>query len=276
MTTTARRSLLLVLAASLSSSTASAQPASTSTLPTSAASTSAAPSAAPSDCRVVVLNLVGRNLPAADTDMPVLLTESLAAEVASVSGCQVVSQSDVAQMLDFEAQKAACGDGADSCLSEIGEALGADRVVGGTLGRLGGDFVVNARLMNVKQGTVEARAEQAVHGAVEELRGAAKNAARQLFGAAAVPPSSTVTAKASSAGHPGLFWGGVIAGGVGALGAIGGGALAGVAEARLSDADENEKSGLAAEGRTALAVAVVGGVVAVVGGGLVVAALVME
>ena len=259
--TTFRRALLLVVAVLLASAgPAAAQPTAT---------------AATTGCRVVVLNLVGRNLPTADADVPVLLTESLAAEVALVSGCQVVSQSDVAQMLDFEAQKAACGDGADSCLSEIGEALGADRVVGGTLGRLGGDFVVNARLMNVKQGTVEARAEQVVHGAVEELRGAAKNAARQLFGAApaSTSPSPSTT---SSSGHAGLFWAGAVTGGVGALAAIGGGVLAGVAEARLSDAAQDDKSELAAEGQAALAVAVVGGVAAVVGGGLVVAALVME
>jgi len=265
------------LLAALSSAAAPAAAQGSSTPAAAMTATSAATTTA--GCRVVVLNLVGRNLPISDGDMPVLLTEFLAAEVAAVSGCQVVSQSDVASMLDFEAQKAACGDGADSCLSEIGEALGADRVVGGTLGRLGGDFVVNARLMNVKQGLVEARAEQVVHGAVEELRGAAKNAARQLFGAAPTAPTTptaTSTAASSAAGQPLLFWSGVVMGSVGALGALGGGALAGVAEGRLSDATETDKAELAAEGQAALGVAVVGGVVAIVGGGLVVAALLME
>jgi TolB-like protein len=225
-------------------------------------------------CRVVVLNLVGRNLPAAHKDTPALLTESLAAEVAAVSGCQVVSQSDVAQMLDFEAQKAACGEG-DSCLSEIGEALGADRVVGGTLGKLGGDFVVNARLMNVRQGVVEARAEQAVHGAAR-LRSAAKNAARQLFGLAPLATTTTETTTETTTGHGPLFWSGVAAASVGGLVAVGGGAFAALAEFRLASDDQADKAALASEGQTALAVAAVGGVVGLVGGGLVVAALAME
>jgi hypothetical protein len=226
-------------------------------------------------CRVVVMNLVARNLQPADGDVTALLTESLAAEVAAVSGCQVVSQADVTQMLDFEAEKAACGEASESCLSEIGSALGAERVVGGTLGRLGGDFVLTAKLMNVRDGTVQARAEQVVRGAVEDLRLAAKNAARQLFGvavelSASTPPPST-TAPSSAPAPSGLLWAGVVTAATGGLVFVVGGVLAGLAEARLADAGENDKQAIAAEGRTALAAAAVGGGLVVVGGGLVAA-----
>ena len=122
------------------------------------------------ECRVVVLNLNGKNLADGDKDTPALLTETLANEVNLVSGCHVVTQADVSQMLDFEAQKATCSDGGDSCLSEIGSALGAERVIGGTLGRLGTEFVLTARLMNVRDGVVEARAEQVVPGSAEKDR----------------------------------------------------------------------------------------------------------
>ena len=80
-------------------------------------------------CKIIVLNLQGKNLPKADTEIPTLLTETLALEVATVSGCQVLSQQDIGSMLDLEAKKAECGDGSDSCLSEVGSALGADRVI---------------------------------------------------------------------------------------------------------------------------------------------------
>ncbi len=269
--------LLLALLSSL------AQPAAAQTSPpqTTKASTptSAQPTLAPrptNGCRVVVLNLVGRNLAGVDADVPVMLTDSLAAEVAAVSGCQVVSQGDITQMIDFEAQKAACGDETDSCLAEIGAALGAERVVGGTLGRLGGDFILSARLMNLGKGVVESRAEQVVHGAIEDLRQAARNAARQLFGvapAAVVAPPPPPSAAAPNAA---LWWTGVVTGGVGLLALAGGGVVAGVAETGLATAAQADKDQLATEGQQALVVAAVGVVVAVVGGGLVVAALVME
>lgn len=234
-------------------------------------------------CRVVVLNLLGKNLPAADVDVPGLLTETLANEVNVVSGCQVITQADVAQMLDFEATKAACEGGGDSCLSEIGSALGADRVIGGSLGKLGTEFVLNARLMNVRAGVVEARAEQVVPGAVEKLRLAAKNAARQLYGKPPTTDAATTTTTVTppppppeEKGLPTLVVVGGAVAGVGALTAVVGGVLVGLAETRLSDPKETDKTGVIGEGQVAVAVLGAGVVVALVGGGLAVAALVME
>ncbi|MBM4279419.1 MAG: hypothetical protein FJ137_01205 [Deltaproteobacteria bacterium] len=208
-----------------------------------------------------------------DGDVTVLLTKSLAGEVAAVSGCQVVSQLDLTQMLDFEAEQAARGDVRESCLSEIGSALGAERIVGGTLGRLGGDFVLSAKLMNVRDGTVQARAEQVVHGAVEHLRPAAKDAARQRFGlavepAVALPAAPAVASPSTSPATSVLWWAGVVTAAAGGLVVVVGGATAGLAEAQLA---------VAAEGRTTLAVVAVGrGLVVVVGGLVVVVALLPE
>jgi hypothetical protein len=96
-------------------------------------------------CKIVVLNLVGRSLPETDAEVPNILTETLASEVGAVSGCDVVSQADIIAMLDYEKQKAVCTDGNDSCLAEIGAALGAERVIAGTIGRLGADYILAAR-----------------------------------------------------------------------------------------------------------------------------------
>jgi hypothetical protein len=229
-------------------------------------------------CRVVVLDVAGRNLTPADRELPALLTETMAHEAATVSGCEVVSRQDVAQMIDFEALRQQCGEG-DSCLSEIGAALGADRVVGGTLGRLGSEWVVGARLLNVRQGNVEGRAETVVP-AEDGLRLAARNATRQLFGVAPLPspasPSSSSSPAGSGTGPSTLRVAGAATGATGVLVAGAGGLLAGFAEAQLGDPAARGKQSVTDAGRVALVVAGVGGVAALVGGTLLVIDLVTE
>ena len=179
-----------------------------------------------------------------------------------------------------EATKAACNEGADSCLSEIGAALGAERVVGGSLGRLGTEFILNARLMNVKAGTVEARAEQVVPGAVEKLRLGTKNLAHQLFGQPLLTDApAEAPATVAPVEPPGLplltLVGGSVAG-VGVVTAVIGGVLAGLAEARLSDPAEQKKDDAIGEGQVAVVVTVIGATVAAVGGGLLIASMLSE
>lgn len=228
-------------------------------------------------CKIVVLNLVGRALPAGDAEIPVILTESLAGEVGIVSGCDVVSQGDIVAMLDYERQKAVCTDGSDSCLAEVGQALGADRVVAGTIGKLGADFILTARLMNVRKGAVEARAEEPVSTGPEQLRRAARNVGRRLFGAKDLPSDAAVDATPlttkgdgspapSGKPLPGLFWAGTAIGSVGAVCALVGGGLAVAANARLGEVQETEKEAVQNEGLVALGIAGVGGALALTGG----------
>ncbi|MCC7073639.1 MAG: hypothetical protein IT383_20180 [Deltaproteobacteria bacterium] len=222
-------------------------------------------------CKIVVLNLVGRSLSEADAEVPSILTETLAGEVGVVSGCDVVSQQDIVAMLDYEKQKAVCTDGSDSCLAEVGAALGAERVVAGTIGKLGSEYVLATRLMNVKKGAVESRAEIPVSGPPEQLRRAAKNAGRRLFNAGDLPPDAKVDAtpmSTTSEGPGALFWvGGAIAG-VGLVTGVVAGSLAAIAELRLADPQAHQKGAIIDEGRIALAVAGGGAALAVLGGAL--------
>jgi TolB-like protein len=225
---------------------------------------------APERCKIVVLNLVGRALPPTDTELPAILTETLASEVGVVSGCDVVSQTDIVAMLDYEKQKAVCTDGSDSCLAEIGQALGAERVVAGTVGKLGAEYVISARLMNVKKGQVEQRMEAPAGARPEALRRAAKNAGRRLFGAADLPADAKIDDSPIAKGDEGggssaLFWVGGVTAGVGVVALGVGGAVALIADQRLGDAKETEKQAIGEEGRAMLVVAGVGAAVAVVG-----------
>ena len=244
-----------------------------------AADAPAAPAPARSEkCKIVVLNLVGRNLPKDDDELPALLTDTLANEVGVASGCDVVSQADIVAMLDYEKQKAVCTDGSDSCLAEVGQALGADRVVAGTVGKLGGDFILAARLMNVKKGAVEQRAEESVTGAPEQLRRAAKNVGRRLFGvddlpkdakidASPLPKKSGSSSSSAEGGGAGLAWTGGVIAGVGVATLVVAGALAGVAESQLNNPQLSGKdtAEIQTEGLVALGVAGAGAVVAIAG-----------
>ncbi len=232
-----------------------------------------APASAPAPsterCKIVVLNLVGRSLSEADAEVPAILTETLAGEVGVVSGCDVVSQQDILAMLDYEKQKAVCTDGSDSCLAEVGAALGAERVVAGTIGKLGSEYVLAARLMNVKKGAVEGRAEIPVSGPPEQLRRAAKNAGRRLFNAGDLAPDvpvETAPMTSPSDGPGALFWVGGAVAGVGVITGVVAGSLAAIAETRLGDPQAHEKGAIGDEGRIALAVAGGGVAVALVGG----------
>jgi TolB-like protein len=222
------------------------------------------------------LDLQARDLGDDEQHLPAVLTESLATEAANASGCTVVTSADVREMLDFEATKVvACVEGASSCLAEIGSALGAERVIGGTVTHLGTQWIISARLMNVSQGTVEVRTEQVAHSP-EQQRAAAQNAARALFHQPVTPlaPSSSSSSSSPSSSSPPItstgpgtmLWVGVGAAAVGGLALVGGGVVTGLAEGQLADANATDKSSSIATGQVGLAVAAVGAVVAVVGG----------
>jgi TolB-like protein len=189
-----------------------------------------------------------------------VLDEALATSVASSSLCDVITRQDIASMIGFEAERQACGgETSDSCLAEIGSALGVERIVAGSVARLGGAITVSARLMNLKAGKVERRAERTVTDAAQ-LRDATRAVGAELFGVVAATPAS-----ASSSG---VVWAGAIAAGTGLAAAIGGGVLAVVADTQLAApaTSRAEKDGALTYGVGGLVVVAAGVVVGVVGG----------
>ena len=232
-----------------------------------AVATQAADSAAPATCKLAMLTLVAQGLPEGEAHLGPLLTDALASEIAATTKCDVVTENDMKDMLDFEAVKQQCGLDSDSCMAEIGGALGVDRVVGGSVGKIGASYVVAARVMNLRKGVVEARADEVVGASAEELRRGAQAVGRKLFGAA--PPPPPAAASSSPLASP-LLWVGV---GVGTLGLAAAGAAG--AFAVLQDGVLGRGSATTAEkddalfvGRVLLAGAAIGAIVAVVGAGV--------
>jgi hypothetical protein len=213
-----------------------------------------APVAAPA-CRVAVLDLTGRGVPAQDADVALLVTEVITNEVAAASGCDVISAADIRSMAAFDSARQECDVTSASCLSEIGPALGVEYLVAGTLGRLGSDYVISLRLVHLQTTRVEARAEEVVTGQPEKLRGTAKQVARSLF------PRGRPGQEPAEIEGPAIDPLVLVTGGATALGllAVGVGTFFVVdAETRLGDPADTDKGDAFARGR--------GGAIAVLAG----------
>jgi hypothetical protein len=133
-----------------------------------------------------------------------LLDELLIGEIAQRSPSQVIGASDINAMLGLEKMKEAVGCDDIACAAELGGALGVDHLVAGTIGELGGELLLNLKLIDVAHQTVQARAS--INSAAKEslYRQAIQNAVVQLFGGAptqvleGASPANTVVADLSS------------------------------------------------------------------------------
>ncbi|MCP4502089.1 MAG: hypothetical protein GY822_19195 [Deltaproteobacteria bacterium] len=132
-------------------------------------------------CEVVVMNLDPRGLPEEQEYVAEVLTNTLATEISKSSRCKVITEVDIRSMLDFEETRTQCGNESESCMSEIGNALGVDLVVAGVVSKLGEEYSLQAILSNLAKGQVVGRYDATVIGSPSLLKNAAKNAGRVLF-----------------------------------------------------------------------------------------------
>lgn len=80
-----------------------------------------------------------------------LFTEALVGDLRKRPGVAVMSEADMTAILGLERQKQMLGCADESCLAELGGALGVDRLITGSLGRIGGTLVVNIASLDPKK-----------------------------------------------------------------------------------------------------------------------------
>jgi hypothetical protein len=129
--------------------------------------TCAQPAGAVRAVKVVVLGLtpLGTTPPATTT----VFTEALAGELRRRKGVTVMSDADVAALLGVEKRKqmmTGCTDA--GCLAEIGGALGADRVIHGSVGRVGSSLLVNLSALDARRSRPLAGVSERLQGAGDE------------------------------------------------------------------------------------------------------------
>lgn len=82
-----------------------------------------------------------------------LFTDALVAELRKSPATRVVAHSDISATLGVERERQLLGCEDAVCLSEIAGALGVDRIVHGSVGRVGSSLVVYLTLVDRKRGT---------------------------------------------------------------------------------------------------------------------------
>ena len=101
---------------------------------------------------------------------------------------RTISSEDIRQMMNLEETKQVVGCSSNtSCIAELGNALGAERLVTGSLSLIGDTYLVQLQLTNSKVARVENRVSREYHGnlqgLLEEMRTATKLLVRDLLAA---------------------------------------------------------------------------------------------
>lgn len=134
----------------------------------------------PEGTKVAVLDLAGYGV---EDPVVASLTELLSLELKRFEGLEVISRSEIQAMLQYQTEKLLLECKNDmSCLVEIGGALGVDYLVSGNVGKLGGSFIVNLKLMDIHQAQVAHRISEAFVGDEAELVRSLRFATAQLLG----------------------------------------------------------------------------------------------
>jgi hypothetical protein len=97
-----------------------------------------------------------------------LLTEALAGELRKRRGLSVMAESDIAALLGVEKTKAMLGCTDSGCIAEVGGALGADRIIHGSIGRVGSSLLVNISSLDPRKSTHAASVSERLKGATDE------------------------------------------------------------------------------------------------------------
>jgi TolB-like protein len=147
--------------------------------------------------------------------------ETLTADLAKSSRYEVIGRSEIEAMAGFQSEQMKLGcTGDNACLAEIGGALGVDRLVFGSLGKVGNTYVLNTKLIEIRGAHVIARDTEVVNSP-DALISAVERAAQILLGDLPAPLEAT-TESASSGGLRHSPWPWVTLGVAAVAGGIGG------------------------------------------------------
>jgi hypothetical protein len=106
-------------------------------LPSIAAS---APPPPPKRMKTVVVGIQGRR--GVDPDLARAMADVVQSVLTTDKARVVLGRDDIAQVVQLEAEKQAMGCTDSSCLSEVATALDADRIVTGTMDKVGTSFLI--------------------------------------------------------------------------------------------------------------------------------------
>jgi hypothetical protein len=126
------------------------------------------------------------------------------AQALTLRGFQVVTPSEIASLLGIEKQKAllGCTDQSSDCMAELGGALGVDGVITGSIGKFGGAYQIDLKVLGARDGrplsafSVRAEGETDV---LDALNGAALHLAPEIYAGLNRSPPAGLLAPAPEA-----------------------------------------------------------------------------
>ncbi len=163
-----------------------------------AAATSAAPS---QKVKVAIVPLTAGE--GVSEKIAASITEVATSEVRRIPSIQLITQQEVGTLLGFDRQRALLGCQEDTCIAEVGGALGVEHLLFGTLSKLGESWLVTFKLMEVKRAKMLAQANRRIrNGTVDDVLDAMAPMIKELFGNPELAPPAPRPARTD--GKPAL------------------------------------------------------------------------
>jgi hypothetical protein len=113
--------------------------------------------------------------------VPELFNDYVMAAVQEAGDFEVIGQEDINTLIGFENQKDLIDCSDTSCIADIGNALGVDRIMAVKVARLQTDWVITAKIINIKAARVESRVNEIVSGNVKNLLQAVPGVVANVF-----------------------------------------------------------------------------------------------
>ncbi|HEY3448308.1 MAG TPA: hypothetical protein VGK67_18270 [Myxococcales bacterium] len=132
------------------------------------------------------------------------ITDAITGEIRRVPGVKLITQDEIAALLGLERQKGLLGCSDEKCISEIGGALGVDRLVTGRLSKLGETWMFNLKALDPNKATVVGQVDRNVRKAsIDDMIELIPTMVGELFGAAPTKgPMRTVEAPKADPAKP--------------------------------------------------------------------------
>jgi len=97
-----------------------------------------------------------------------LVSDVILSELGIIPDCIVIGSKEIDTMMGFEEKRQLAGCTDNSCMIAIGGALGVDKLILGSVGKLGNTYMINLKLLNINTAKLEKMFQKRLAGGKEE------------------------------------------------------------------------------------------------------------
>lgn len=148
---------------------------------------------------VAILELEPKGVPEVEVSA---LSDRLRSELLNTGSFDVMERGKMQEVLKEQGfqQSGACN--TDACAVEVGQLIGVERMIAGSLGRVGRTYTVNLRLISVKTGRIERSVTRDYAGEIDKLLTSEMKQVAQVLAASASGKQVSPQAKAPAMSKP--------------------------------------------------------------------------